>query len=343
MMFVLGLVFLINIYSEKINLKDGTVLYGSFEGEIDDYFIIRTKYGVLSVPKREVFTQSDLPKEEISENVNLKISIDKSSDVFLRRFYEGESIIGEQILSKEGVVLSSTGYIKDGIYYEYDTNGNIISERIIKNALENGPVLEFYPDGKIKARIDYRDGKIHGKAIFYNNESKPVLEQTYSNGVLDGFTIEYDLNGNIKDKILYISGKNAGKQSEDKISLSMVSVSTKPEINKAKMVETKVEESNVNKTSQSDVSYRSVKIARGVKVFINVKSKYSGSFTYDKDYNVIDITGKIPNEKIEINDGKKKVIFEFSSNWPVSCVIFEDGLEKKRFIYDENGKAIEKK
>lgn len=343
MIFLLILLFLVNSYCEKIHLKDGTVIYGSFEGEIDNYFIIRTKYGVLSVPKFDVLTPSDLPKEELFESSNLKISVEKSSDTFIRRFYDGNKMIGEQILSRDGVIISSTGYIKDGIYYEYDSRGNIMSERIIKNGLENGPLIEFYEDGKVKSRIDYRDGKIHGKAIFYSKESKPILEQTYSNGILDGFTIEYDINGNIKDKILYISGKNAGRQNEEKIALTMVSFSTKTENVKTQSVESRIEDSKTIQPLQTDISYRLVKIARGIKVFVNVKSRYSGSFIYDNGYNIIDITGKIPDGKIEIADSNKKIIFEFSSNWPVSCVVFEDGVEKKRFIYDENGKAIEKK
>lgn len=332
MMFAL-IYFLCNLsYSEEIKLKDGSVIYGDIEGEMDDYYVVRTKYGVLSVPKNDL-VKKDLDLN-IPDDVSLKIKIEKSTDCYMRYFYEGEKMIAQQKISFDGSIIFMEGKIKDGIYYEYDSEGNIISERTLRNAIENGPVIEFYPDGKIKARIDYRDGKINGKAVFYSNDSRPILEQTYSNGILDGFSVEYDADGNIKNKILYSNGKIAD---------SIVKEPSKVEFStNTKTAEFEPQTSSAL-NNRDDIMVRIVKIARGKKVFVNVKSKYSGSFSYDFDFNVIDITGKIPDGIISFDDSGKTFIFEFSSNWPVSLKIAEKGKEIERFIYDENGKALKPK
>lgn len=333
MIFVLMLVLNFSnfIYCEKILLKDGTVIYGDFEGEMDNYMIIRTKYGVLSVPKLDILDNGNVVN--IPDDVKLRIVIDKSSDVYIRRFYDGDVLKATQVLSKDGILISSEGYIRDGIYYEYDDNQNIISERIIKNGIENGPLTEFYHNGGVKARIDYNNGKIHGKAIFYTMDSKPMLEQSYSNGVLDGFSIEYDIDGNVKTKILYSSGKLVDNIVKTDIkegeSVIISSVAVEKEI------------SNVN--IKTDITSRIVNIARGKKVFVYIKNKYWGSFSYDNDYNVIDITGKLPDGVFDVDVDNKKLRFEFISNWPVSMDLIENGVIFKKFVYDENGKAIEKK
>lgn len=330
MVFILIWFFSFNtIYCERISLKDGTVIYGDFEGEIDNYLIIRTKYGVLTVSKSDILDSSSQPA--IPEDVSLRIVIESSTDTYLRRFYEGDLLKATQVISKDGVIISSDGYIKDGIYYEYDDKGNIISERVIKDGIENGPLVEYYDDGKVKARIDYHNGKIHGKAIFYTLESKPMLEQTYSNGVLDGFSIEYDIEGNIKTKVLYSNGRLVD---------SMVKSTESGDVEVSSQVLTlKGEKKRDEVEVRPDLSTRIVKIARGRKVFVYLKNRYIGSFTYDKDYNIIDITGKILDGFVEVDEDGKKVRFEFLSNWPVSMTIFEKGIETKKFLYDENGRV----
>ena len=321
-----------DIYCEKIAMKDGTVIYGDFEGEIDDHLIIRTKYGVLSVPRSEILDDAD--SINIPESVNLRISVEKSTEGYVRRFYEGGVLKGTQVLSEGGVIISSDGYIPDGVYYEYGEGGNIISERMIKNGVENGPLIEFYEDGRIKARIDYHNGKAHGKAIFYTMDSKPMLEQTYSNGVLDGFSIEYDIEGNVKAKVLYSNGKLV--DSIVKVEKDVKEETKQPEGLKASSAVDKVD-------IKPDISTRVVKIARGKKVFVYVKNRYFGSFIYDKNYNIIDITGRIPDDIIDVSDDNKRLRFEFSSNWPISAVLIENGVEVKKLYYSEDGKAVEKK
>ncbi|MCX7905490.1 MAG: hypothetical protein N2446_02165 [Elusimicrobiales bacterium] len=307
---------------------------------MDSYLVIRTKYGVLTVPKSEIVNSKN--QVNIFENSDLKISIEKSREGFIRRFYNNGVITATQTISFDGIIVSSSGFIKDGIYYEYDESGNIVSERFIKNGVENGVLTEFYRDGRVKARIDYKDGKVDGKAIFYNHNSKPVLERSYSKGVLDGFSIEYDLEGNVKSKVLYSLGKIVTenelletKQINDK----KVEISSENNVYDVKLSTTNIE---LDKVVKKDISSRIINIARGKKIFVYEKKKYIGSFSYDLDYNIIDLTGNIPDGYIEVFDRKTKLVFEFFSNWPVSLIIIEDGKQIAEFNYDKNGKATRK-
>lgn len=308
---------LIPVWGEKIELADGTVIYGDFEGIMDDYYVVRTKYGVLSISKSDIITPvsieiSSQAGVEADKQKNLKIIIHKSTDSYTRSFYDGEVITGTQTFSTSGVFISSSGFIKDGIYYEYDENNNMLSERTIKDGIENGPVIEFYPDGIIKSRIDFKDGKINGKAFFYTPDSKLVLEQSYSNGVLDGFSVEYDSDGNVKSRILYSKGELANdiiKKDQDKD------------------IEAKADEKKP--TKKDEFSTKTFKIARGQKIFIYKNNKYIGSFTVDDSYNVIDVTGRIPDRDYEIADKGIKQIFSFEGNTPTRLRVLKGEAEEE--------------
>lgn len=329
--FIILIFSFLNLYSEKIELKDGTVIYGDFEGVVDDYYVIRTKYGVLSVSSSdinipsEIIINSSSTQIQSDSGVEMKIITKKTEDGYVRNFYVNSIMVATQTFNSSQNLLNVYGTIKDGIYYEYDEKGNMLAERTIKNGLENGPVIEFYPDGIIKSRIDFKDGKISGKAFFYTNDSRLILEQSFTNGVLDGFSVEYDLDGNIKSKVLYSNGKLA---TTDK---------TEEETKELK------EEKNDKKVSVTDTySVKTINIARGKKVFVYKNNRYIGSFTFDNDYNIIDVTGKIPDKDIEIKEPKITLSFSFLNNWPVNLKITKSGNLENEYIYDENGKAIKK-
>jgi len=308
---------LVPAWGEKIELFDGTVIYGDFEGVIDDYYVVRTKYGVLSISKSDILSPvsveiSSQTAIETDKQKNLKIIIHKSTDGYNRNFYDGDIIIGTQIFSSSGVFISSSGFIKDGTYYEYDENNNMLSERTIKDGIENGPVIEFYPDGIIKSRIDFKDGKINGKAFFYTPDSKLVLEQSYSDGVLDGFSVEYDSDGNIKSRVLYSKGELANNI-----------------IKKDQEKDTEVKPEEKKPTQKDEFSTKTLKIARGQKIFIYKNNKYIGSFTVDDSYNIIDVTGKIPDRDYEIVDKGIKQIFSFDGNTPTKLRILKGETEEE--------------
>jgi|GEM_PF-2029245 len=340
--FVFLFSFTLSIFAEKIELKDGSVIYGNFEGVMDNTYIIRTKYGILSIDKNEIINHSQTAETIISQidkstttsKQELKIILSKNQNYIEKKFYENNNLIATQVFSStSSIIISSSGYVKDGIYYEYDENGTLLSEKTIRNGLENGAVIEFYPNGIIKSKIDYKDGKIDGKVYIYSEDGRLILEQSYSDGVLDGFTTEYDLDGNIKSRILYSMGK-----------LSEIPLKEKDE-NKENIKSNLNEETKLQKIENKNISEFSTKIltlSRNKKVFIYKNKKYTGSFTFDNDYNIIDITGDIPDKEFEIKDNKEILIFYFNKNFPISLKVIKNNNEVTEYNYTEDGKAVRK-
>ncbi len=326
------LLFLSLLNAEKIELKDGTVIYGDFEGLIEDNYVIRTKYGILSVKKEDILypdSENIIIKQtdNIKNNKDLRIITKKIENGYKRFFYENGVIIATQTFINNELI--TEGNIKDGVYYEFDENDNMIAEKTIKNGIENGTVIEFYPSGIIKSKINFKDGKIHGKAYFYTEDSKLILEQSFENGVLEGYSIEYNLDGNIKSKILYHNGKLA-ETNEEKKEENKENTQNEPVISTETL---KIEE----------ITTKKINLARGKKIFVYKNNKYIGSFTFDNEFNILDITGSIPDGEIEVKESKYNIIFQFLNNWVVSLKVMKGGIIEKEYLYKDDGKSVLKK
>jgi len=62
-----------------------------------------------------------------------------------------------------------------------------------------------------KREINYQNGKLHGKMIYWNRKGQIVIESNYKNNLLDGLEIEYE-NGQISMERNYSKGVQQGKE-----------------------------------------------------------------------------------------------------------------------------------
>jgi len=95
---------------------------------------------------------------------------------------------------------SNRGQIETRIHYlnnEYNgmyatfKNGRAVKEMAYKNGVIHGEVREFTSRGKIQKSTQFKDGKIHGDMIFYDDEENVVMQYKYENGdKLSGGIIE---------------------------------------------------------------------------------------------------------------------------------------------------------
>lgn len=73
---------------------------------------------------------------------------------------------------------------------------------------------EYYPNGHLKSRIEYRSGKEHGKIIFYDEGyGTPNLVMTMKNGKKHGQLTRYFFNGNIETSAYYNNDIQEGVES----------------------------------------------------------------------------------------------------------------------------------
>lgn len=70
--------------------------------------------------------------------------------------------------------------------------------------------IEYFPNGKMRARGFFKDGKEHGEVIHYYETGKLEETSVYQKGVLDGIHKVYHPNGKLKEKTNYSKGVPVG-------------------------------------------------------------------------------------------------------------------------------------
>lgn len=88
--------------------------------------------------------------------------------------------------------------LMEGIYREYDNNGNII--KVIdkyRNGLSAGKVYTYYPNGHIKTESEIHKGVLYGKSIEWYDNGIKKEEKTYKAGMQSGKVTEWHPNGSI--------------------------------------------------------------------------------------------------------------------------------------------------
>ena len=56
-------------------------------------------------------------------------------------------------------------YTYQETYYE---NGNIKTQKMFSNNVQNGPAIEYYEDGRVKSEANYKNGKLKGRVKEYD-------------------------------------------------------------------------------------------------------------------------------------------------------------------------------
>jgi protein TonB len=111
---------------------------------------------------------------------------------------------------------SEQGYLKSRTFYSdkrhitdssfvYGSNGRIINEWH-RNQIAGFRTVEYYPNGKVKAKGDYLSESKHGQWIYYDSTGKKIKEKTYSSGSVYGWYVDYYPNGKIRYKAKCIFG-----------------------------------------------------------------------------------------------------------------------------------------
>jgi antitoxin component YwqK of YwqJK toxin-antitoxin module len=195
---------------------------------------------------RELYESSKIPKYE-GEFVNGKpvgtftyyypnkvlksvMVFDKNPDISRCTMYDEngkKNAFGKYVKKEKDSVwtyYSPPGYLS---YRESYRNGLLHGEKLVFYPPENdksatqqvfqqyaymngkleGPVKEYFPNGKLKLEGTYKDDNSHGEWKKYHPNGKLFFHERYKNGKRHGWWSTYDENGKELGRVLYQNGK----------------------------------------------------------------------------------------------------------------------------------------
>ena len=107
-----------------------------------------------------------------------------------------------------GLFLTMWGYSQTNINDLERING--LWTKKGENTPYTGAIIEYFDNGKVKGKGEFKDGLVHGLRTMYYENGNKSLERTYLNGISDGPSIEYYPNGQVKQEANFKNGKDDG-------------------------------------------------------------------------------------------------------------------------------------
>jgi antitoxin component YwqK of YwqJK toxin-antitoxin module len=97
--------------------------------------------------------------------------------------------------------------LKIGEWFAYNyTDGSVESRTSYENTEKDGWVKTYHKDN-LYSNISFKDGKLHGKSIYYHWKSTEICYiYNYENGLLEGESTAFDIKGTLIEKTVYSKG-----------------------------------------------------------------------------------------------------------------------------------------
>ena len=146
------------------------------------------------------FSNSDI----LSTKTNKKLMRFSNGTIYMElEFKDGEEDILDGAFKEyfESGKLKTEGKYKDNKWYgrikDYDENGILIADAMMKNGVENGEDISYNANGNIKQKSTKVDGKMNGLVTVYDEEGVLTKDQFYENGEATGKYRQYFNDGTI--------------------------------------------------------------------------------------------------------------------------------------------------
>jgi antitoxin component YwqK of YwqJK toxin-antitoxin module len=117
---------------------------------------------------------------------------------------------GQITENSEGIYLDDNGNPYTGSYIEYYPSGAKKDEIHLRNGLKEGICLLFFDDGQLNEIRSYKQGKMHGTWITYNQKGTKIGEANYSQNLKNGKWYIWDENGTLRYEMFYLDGEKVG-------------------------------------------------------------------------------------------------------------------------------------
>ena len=141
-------------------------------------------------------------KNEIAQGVHREYDI--TGKVTNSKIYKDGILTGEGILDDEGR--------EQGSWKEYHPNGQIKSKGEYLNGKKIEDWIFYYANGKIEQKGKYdKKGKAQGTWIWYFENEKVLREENYIDNLQEGSMVEYNDTGGVVTKGEYAEGQKEGE------------------------------------------------------------------------------------------------------------------------------------
>ena len=77
-------------------------------------------------------------------------------------------LYGEKMQGPKYVMYTYQDGKFEGVQETYYENGNIKTQKMFSNNVQNGPAIEYYEDGRVKSEANYKNGKLRGRVKEYD-------------------------------------------------------------------------------------------------------------------------------------------------------------------------------
>jgi len=120
------------------------------------------------------------------------------------------SLFSQNIVLQDDIYVDKDGKPFTGKYKEYYSDGILKLEIEMVNGTKNGKGVLYFKNGNIQDVYSYKQNKMDGLWLTYNEKSIKTAEANYLNDKKDGSWKIWDENGNLIYEMLYKNGEKTG-------------------------------------------------------------------------------------------------------------------------------------
>ena len=131
--------------------------------------------------------------------------------LFMGTFSYAQKLLSYKVYQNDTINIIDKDSLKQGIWKEFWSNGDLKSEVFYKNNKKQGLEINWYDEPDcVELEAYYKDGMLDGPSIYYTKKCKKHVFQTFKNGLKEGLELEYYPNGHIKAEGKYKKGNLDG-------------------------------------------------------------------------------------------------------------------------------------
>ena len=130
--------------------------------------------------------------------------------IFLIFFLPWQISAQATIIEKDGMYYNEKSEPFTGVHFEHFKDGSVKMEVNITDGVLDGITKVYHLEGTVHEQRSYKNGKMHGTWITWNELEVELAEANYNFGKKHGKWLIWDENGTLRYEMHYLDGKKTG-------------------------------------------------------------------------------------------------------------------------------------